>query len=91
MIFNVPEATKPNMLIIIGSIMFVIFTLAVGTSNIVFSQEIVFIGSFAIILTLLFKLSNELDLKAKKMLLGTRNYNFCIQSDARCWPRRKLV
>ena len=70
-IFNVPEATKPNMLIIIGSIMFVIFTLAVGTSNIIFSQEIVFIGSLAIILTLLFKLSNELDLKAKKILLGT--------------------
>ena len=71
MIFNVPEVTNPNMLIIIGSIIFVIFTLAIGTSNIEFSQEIVFIGSFAIILTLLFKLSNELDLKAKRMLLGT--------------------
>jgi len=71
MIFNVPEVTNPNMLIVIGSILFVIFTLAIGTSNIEFSQEIVFIGSFAIILTLLLKLSNELDLKAKKMLLGT--------------------
>ena len=71
MIFNVPEATKPSMLIIIGSIMFVIFTLIIGTSNIIFSQEIVFIGSLAIILALLFKLSNELDIKAKKMLLGT--------------------
>jgi hypothetical protein len=71
MIFNVPVATNPNFLIIVGSIIFVIFTLTIGTSNIGFSQEIVFIGSFAIILFLLFKLSNELDLKAKKMLIGT--------------------
>ena len=63
--------TKPNLLIIIGSIIFVIFTLAVGTSNVKFSQEIVFVGSFAIILFLLIKLSKELDANAKKMLLGT--------------------
>ena len=36
-----------------------------------FSQEIVFLGSFSIILFLLFKLSNELDLNSKKMLIGT--------------------
>jgi hypothetical protein len=71
MIFVIPEMTKPNLLIIIGSIIFVIFTLAVGTSNIKFSQEIVFVGSFAIILFLLIKLSKELDANAKKMLLGT--------------------
>ena len=71
MIFTIPEITKPNLLIIIGSIIFVFFTLAIGTSNIQFSQEIVFIGSFGIILFLLIKLSNELDLNAKKMLLGT--------------------
>ena len=35
------------------------------------SQEIVFVGSFMIILFLLFKLSNELDANAKKMLIGT--------------------
>jgi hypothetical protein len=63
--------TKPNLLIIIGSIIFVIFTLAVGTSNVKFSQEIVFVGSFTIILFLLIKLSKELDANAKKMLLGT--------------------
>ena len=40
MIFNVPEATKPNLLILIGSIMFVIFTLAVGTSNIIFLKRL---------------------------------------------------
>jgi hypothetical protein len=71
MIFVIPEMTKPNLLIIIGSIIFVIFTLAVGTSNVKFSQEIVFVGSFAIILFLLIKLSKELDANAKKMLLGT--------------------
>ena len=71
MIFTISEITKPNLLIIIGSIIFVFFTLAIGLSNIQFSQEIVFIGSFGIILFLLMKLSNELDLNAKKMLLGT--------------------
>ena len=70
-IFNIPEVTKPNLLIIIGSIFFVIFTLFVGTSKMAFSQEIVFVGSFMIILFLLFKLSNELDANAKKMLIGT--------------------
>ena len=70
-IFTIPEITKPNLLIIIGSIVFVFFTLTIGTSNIEFSQEIVFIGSFGIILFLLIKLSNELDLESKKMLLGT--------------------
>ena len=71
MIFVIPEMTKPNLLIIIWSIIFVIFTLAVGTSNVKFSQEIVFVGSFTIILFLLIKLSKELDANAKKMLLGT--------------------
>ncbi len=70
-IFNIQEVTKPNLLIIIGSIFFVIFTLLVGTSKMALSQEIVFIGSFIIILFLLFKLSNELDANAKKMLIGT--------------------
>ncbi|MBL6759000.1 MAG: hypothetical protein ISQ17_04535 [Pelagibacteraceae bacterium] len=41
------------------------------TSNLKFSQEIVFLGSFSIILFLLFKLSNELDINSKKMLIGT--------------------
>ena len=71
LIFAIPELTKPNILIIVGSIIFVFFTLFIGTSNIQFSQEIVFIGSFGIILFLLIKLSNELDHKAKKMLVGT--------------------
>ncbi|MDC1134085.1 hypothetical protein OAT42_04080 [Alphaproteobacteria bacterium] len=71
MIFAIPEITKPNLLIIIGSIIFVFFTLAIGTSSIKFSQEIVFVGSFCIILFLLLKLSKELDVNAKKMLLGT--------------------
>ncbi len=71
LIFTIPELTKPNILIIVGSIIFVFFTLFIGTSKIQFSQEIVFVGSFGIILFLLIKLSNELDQKAKKMLVGT--------------------
>jgi MFS family permease len=57
-VFPIPEIIKPNLLIIIGSIIFVFFTLTIGTS-------------FSIILFLLFKLSNELDINSKKMLIGT--------------------
>jgi len=77
MIFVIPEMTKPNLLIIIGSIIFVIFTLAVGTSNVKFSQEIVFVGSFTIILFLLIKLSKELDANAKKNASRNSYCHFC--------------
>ena len=52
LIFPNHSKTDPNMYIILGSIFFVIFTLLMGTSKIKFAQEIVFLGSFSIILFL---------------------------------------
>ena len=71
LIYPVLKATKPNKSIITGSIIFVIFTLSIGISKIPFSQEIVFIGSFLIIVYLLMTLSNQLDAVSKRMLIGT--------------------
>ena len=71
LIYPVLKATKPNKSIITGSIIFVIFTLSIGISKIPFSQEIVFIGSFLIIVYLLITLSNQLDTVSKRMLIGT--------------------
>ena len=71
LIYPILKATKPNKSIITGSIIFVIFTLSIGISKIPFSQEIVFIGSFLIIIYLLITLSNQLDSVSKRMLIGT--------------------
>ena len=54
------EKTKINWLILGGSLIFVIFTLSIGSFNVPFAQEIVFIGSVIIILFLMFKLIKEL-------------------------------
>ena len=50
LLFPQQSKTDPNMYIIIGSFIFVIFTLLMGASKLKFSQEIVFLGSFSIIL-----------------------------------------
>ena len=71
LLFPQQSKTDPNMYIIIGSLIFVIFTLLMGASKLKFAQEIVFLGSFSIILFLLNKLTKELDDISKKMLIGT--------------------
>ncbi len=50
------EKTKINWWILGGSLVFVIFTLSIGSFKVPFAQEIVFIGSVIIILFLMFKL-----------------------------------
>ena len=71
LVFPVLEKTKPNLIIIFGSLIFVIFTILMGTLKVPFSQEIVFLGSMLIIFLLLKKLSQELDYLSKNMLIGT--------------------
>ena len=65
------EETSPNWWIIGGSAAFVAFTLATGLSNIPFSQEIIFVGSLAIILFLIRRLILELPEDARHALIGT--------------------
>jgi len=65
------KKTKINWWILGGSLVFVIFTLSVGSFNVPFAQEIVFIGSVIIILFLMFKLIKELPEELRLTIVGT--------------------
>ncbi|MGH8468876.1 MAG: hypothetical protein ACREVY_07835 [Gammaproteobacteria bacterium] len=65
------DATKPNWWILGGSLVFVVFTLAVGLGNLPYNEEIVFIGSFAIVAFLIERLTRELNPEARATLIGT--------------------
>jgi hypothetical protein len=65
------EKTQPNWWILIGSLLFVIFTISIGTSEIPWSEEIVFSGSMAIVLFLMMRLVRVLDEHSRLVLVGT--------------------
>ena len=65
------EKTEINWWILGGSLIFVIFTLSIGSFNVPFAQEIVFIGSVIIILFLMFKLIKELPEELRLTIVGT--------------------
>ena len=65
------EPTEPNWWILGGSLVFVVFTLGLGLTDIPFNQEIIFAGSMAIILFLMSRLVRELDADARLVLVGT--------------------
>ena len=65
------ELTKPNWWILGGSLLFVLFTLTVGFSDLPYNEEVVFVGSFGIVLFLVLRLTRELAPDARHLLLGT--------------------
>ena len=65
------DTTKPNWWILGGSLLFVVFTLAVGLGNLPYNEEIVFVGSFAIVSFLIERLTRELSPEARATLIGT--------------------
>jgi hypothetical protein len=65
------EKTKINWWILGGSLIFVVFTLSIGSFKVPFAQEIVFIGSVIIILFLMFKLIKELPENLRLTIVGT--------------------
>lgn len=65
------ERPHVNWWILGGSLVFVIFTLAVGFSGTKYSQEIVFAGSMVIVLFLMTRLLQELSTEARYILIGT--------------------
>lgn len=65
------EPAKPNWWILGGSLAFVIFTLTVGLGGLPYSEEIVFIGSMAIVLFLMSRLVKELEPDKRFTLVGT--------------------
>ena len=65
------EKTEVNWWILGGSLVFVIFTLGIGSFKVPFAQEIVFVGSMAIILFLMNKLVKELPQELRLTVVGT--------------------
>ena len=63
--------TEVNWWILGGSLIFVIFTLGIGAFRVPYAQEIVFIGSMAIIIFLMSKLIKELPENLRFTIVGT--------------------
>ena len=61
----------PNWWILGASLAFVVFALGMGLSRVAYGQEIIFAGSFAIVIFLMAKLTRELEPEARATLLGT--------------------
>ena len=71
LLFAPDEKTRANWWILGGSLAFVVFTLTMGISEVPLAQEIIFIGSMAIVLFLMYRLLLELEPDARNMLVGT--------------------
>ena len=71
LLFAPETETHPNWWILGGSLAFVVFTLAIGISELPLAQEIIFVGSMAIVLFLMYRLLLELEPDARNMLVGT--------------------
>ncbi|MCP4388213.1 MAG: folate/biopterin family MFS transporter, partial [Gammaproteobacteria bacterium] len=71
LLFAPAAETHPNWWILGGSLVFAIFTLTMGISQVPFAQEIIFIGSMSIILFLMYRLMLELAPEQRNMLIGT--------------------
>ncbi|UCG14876.1 MAG: hypothetical protein JSU72_07155 [Deltaproteobacteria bacterium] len=65
------EKAHPNWWILGGGVVFVLFTLAMGLSQVPYNQEIIFAGSMAIVIFLMAKLLKELSPSARRTLIGT--------------------
>ncbi len=65
------EPIKPNWWILGGSLAFVLFTLTVGFGGFSYSEEIVFVGSMAIVVFLMARLIRELEPDKRFTLVGT--------------------
>ncbi len=63
--------TAPSWTILIGSFVFVLFTLTIGLSQFPYGQEIIFVGSLAIILYLIARMTSELAPDMRMTLVGT--------------------
>lgn len=65
------QRPEVNWTILMGSLIFVLFSVSIGSLNIQFAQEVVFVGSLAIILFLINKLIKVLPENQRFMIVGT--------------------
>jgi hypothetical protein len=71
MLFAPAEETKPNWWIFGGSIIFVAFIMVMGLGEVPLAQEVIFLGSMAIVLFLMYRLILELKPDVRGPLIGT--------------------
>ena len=71
LLFPASETTPPNWWIFGGGAVFVVFTLVMGLGRVPLAQELVFLGSMAIVLFLFSRLIRELDPGMRSALVGT--------------------
>ena len=65
------EGTDPNWWILGGSLVFVVFTIGMGLSDLSLNKEIIFFGSMAIVLFLMSRLVKVLSPEDRLILVGT--------------------
>lgn len=70
-LFSHIDKPPVNWWILGGSLAFVIFTVTIGLSDVPYDQEIVFVGSLAIVVFLMMKLVRELEPTQRNVLIGT--------------------
>ena len=70
-VFQQDQKTQPNWPVLIGSLVFVAVTLAVGLSGLPRGEEAIFAGSFAIVMFLLWRLARELEPRAREVMVAT--------------------
>lgn len=71
MAFGRDEKTEPNWWILGGGLVFVVFTVGMGLSDISLNKEIIFLGSMAIVLFLMSRLIKVLEPDDRLVLVGT--------------------
>jgi hypothetical protein len=74
------ERTRPNWWVLGGSLAFVAVTLSVGLGEVTHGQEIIFLGSLAVILFLLWRLARELEPGMRETLVATALIIFVYRS-----------
>lgn len=77
---GVVERVEPNVWILGGSLLFVLFTIGMGLSDVAYAAEIVFAGSLAIVLFLIAKLIDALDADARGTLIATLVVVFALRA-----------
>lgn len=81
-----PEKVEPNWLILGGSGAFVVFSLATGVGAVPYAQEIIFVGSMAIVVFLIRRLVLELAPELRAPLVGTAIIIFMFRAVPRPGP-----
>jgi hypothetical protein len=71
LVYTPNEPTEPNYWIFVGGAAFIVLTLAVGISDIPLSQELVFVGSMAIVTGLIYQLTRKMPVAKTRSLVGT--------------------